>query len=217
VAARGLRNPISLVVLGLLAEQPLHPYGMRLLMRERGHDRKVKARPASLYDAVERLDAAGMIEVQESARAGRRPERTVYRLTAAGGAALQEWVRDGLLELDAPERFMVALSFMFALPKSEVIARLRRRTAALDELIETAERGIADAADSGVPDIFLSEEQYSQALRHAEHDWLTHFTGQLQSGALRWPSRSRHGARKTEPLTDSGSASRTGGRSSTTR
>ena len=49
---RTLRSPLSIVILGLLAEQPLHPYAMRVLMRERGHDRIVKKGAASLYDTV---------------------------------------------------------------------------------------------------------------------------------------------------------------------
>jgi DNA-binding PadR family transcriptional regulator len=178
-------------VLGLLAEQPLHPYGMRVLMRERGHDRIVKARPASLYDAVARLNAAGMIEVQESNRAGRRPERTVYRITHAGKAALQAWVREGLADIEAPERFVAALSFMFVMPKSGVLELLKRRTAALEDLIKRTDRGLAGTIASGVPRIFLSEEHYSQALRQAERDWLIQFTDELESGALQWPTRSR--------------------------
>jgi DNA-binding PadR family transcriptional regulator len=188
VRTRALRNPLSLVVLGLLAEQPLHPYGMRVLMRERGHDRIVKARSASLYDAVARLTTAGLVEVQQSTRAGRRPERTVYRITNEGKAALQAWVRDGLADLDSPARFIAALSFMFALPKDEVLGLLIRRATALSELIDAVERGLHDAVGSGVQEIFLTEERYSQALRVAERDWLVEFTDQLQGGTLVWPA-----------------------------
>jgi DNA-binding PadR family transcriptional regulator len=185
---RKLKSPLSLVILGLLAEQPLHPYAMRVLMRERGHDRIVKARPASLYDAVARLETAELIEVKESGREGRRPERTVYGITHGGRTALREWIRDGLVDLDAPERFVAALSFMYALPQDEVTELLAQRTGSLSELIDATERGLLDAVSNGVAPIFLSEERYSQALRVAELQWLQGFTEQLQDGTLQWPS-----------------------------
>jgi DNA-binding PadR family transcriptional regulator len=188
---RALRSPLSLVVLGLLAEQSLHPYAMRGLMRERGHDRIVKRGAASLYDAVARLASAGLIEAQETSRAGRRPERTVYRITPQGLGSLQSWVRDALADAGRPEQFTAALSFMYVVPQREAIALLEQRVSALSALITTAEAAILAAADAGVPVIFLSEESYSQALRHAERDWLEQFIQQLRSGQLRWPE-SRH-------------------------
>lgn len=191
MASRALRSPLSLVVLGLLAEQPLHPYGIRVLMGERGHDRIVKARPASLYDAVSRLGDAGLVEVQESTRDGRRPERTIYRITGAGLEALRTWVRDGLADLESSERFVAALSFMYALPRGEAIALLVERTEALAVLIEAAQTALATALEAGVREIFLSEERYSQALRHAEQEWLADFTRQLREGTLQWPRPQR--------------------------
>lgn len=187
MAPRALRNPLSLVVLGLLAEQPLHPYGIRVLMRERGHDRIVKARPASLYDAVTRLTEAGLAAVQESTREGRRPERTVYRITEPGKEALGDWLREGLTDFESSERFVAALSFMYALPKAEVIALLRQRIDRLGALIEAVDEGLHDALETGISEIFLSEERYAQALRQADRDWLAEFVQRLQDGTLQWP------------------------------
>lgn len=188
---RALRNPLSLVVLGLLAERPMHPYGMRMLMRERGHDRIVKAGPASLYDAVSRLADAGLLSAQESTREGRRPERTVYAMTAAGKTALQDRVREGLVDLGSSERFTAALSFMYALPKRQVTGLLEERAANLGELIDASDHGLNTALDAGVPPVFLSEERYGQALRRAELGWLTEFASQLGDGTLAWPKASR--------------------------
>ncbi|MBV9604940.1 MAG: PadR family transcriptional regulator [Solirubrobacterales bacterium] len=194
MAPRALRNPLSLVVLGLLAEQPLHPYAMRTLMRERGHERTVRASGASLYDAVARLERSGLIEVHSSSRDGGRPERTTYRITKAGQTELQVWVREGLTDLSNPQRFVAALSFMFVLAQQEVVALLEERTNAVSELIRSTEEGLGQALDARVSEIFLSEERYAQALRRAERDWLVEFTQQLRDRTLRWPDRS---ARKT--------------------
>ena len=186
MALRKLKSSLSLVVLGLLAERSMHPYAMRTLMRERGHERTARAGGASLYDAVGRLERAGLIEVQSSSREGRRPERTTYEITSAGRSELRAWIRSGLAEPDTPETFQAAISFMYALSRPEAIERLEHRLAALDAVIERAELAIAEAAET-VPAIFLSEEDYAQHMRVAERDWVSAFVRRLGSGELRWP------------------------------
>jgi DNA-binding PadR family transcriptional regulator len=184
---RSLVNPLTLVILGLLAEQPLHPYAMRVLMRERGHDRIVGRAPSSLYDAVNRLNAAGLIETHAAEQEGGRPERTVYRLTANGLDSLQGWVRQALADPERAGQFTAALSFMYGLPRDEVIGLLETRTTALEVLIEAGDNAISAALEAGVPAIFLSEGRYSHDLLRAQHDWLSAFTTQLRSGELSWP------------------------------
>jgi DNA-binding PadR family transcriptional regulator len=187
--ARALRSPLSLVLLGLLAEQPLHPYAMRTLMRERGHDRTVRASGASLYDAVARLERSGLIEVRSSSREGRRPERTTYRITPDGARELQAWVRAGLAELDTPASLQAAIAFMFALPKTDAIALLEHRAATLSTLIDQDDSALDEAAKT-VPEIFLSEDRYAQHMRTAERDWIAQFARRLRTGKLRWPRSS---------------------------
>jgi DNA-binding PadR family transcriptional regulator len=184
---RPLDSPLSIVILGLLAEQQLHPYAMRVLIRERGHTRIVGRSPASLYDAVGRLATAGYVEALEPRQEGRRPERTLYRLTESGAHALQAWVRQALADVERADQFTAALSFMYVLPKRVVIALLTRRQLALDAVIETGDVALADALAGGVSPIFLSEGRYSRALLQAKHDWLASFIAQLSSGQLRWP------------------------------
>jgi DNA-binding PadR family transcriptional regulator len=53
---------VALSVLNLLNERPMHPYEMRVLIRERGHDRAFKIRESSVYDTVSRLADRGFIE-----------------------------------------------------------------------------------------------------------------------------------------------------------
>src|SRR5260370_41556201 len=88
---RKLRSPLALVVLGLLAEEPLHPYAMRRRIGERAHDRLPGVRPASLYDAVQRLADAGLVSGGEPSPAGNPPERVRYAITDAGREALAGW------------------------------------------------------------------------------------------------------------------------------
>src|SRR5919197_1785983 len=88
------KTPLALALLNLLNEAPMHPYEMQVKMRERGHERAIRVKAASVYDTVERLTRLGFVEPLETSREGRRPERTVYRLTTRGAEELHAWLRD---------------------------------------------------------------------------------------------------------------------------
>jgi DNA-binding PadR family transcriptional regulator len=88
------RTPVALSVLSLLNERSMHPYEMRSLIRERGHDRAFRIKESSVYDIVARLADRGFIEPVEVSREGRRPERTVYAITEAGRDELIVWLWD---------------------------------------------------------------------------------------------------------------------------
>ena len=87
-------NPLSLAVLACLVERPMHPYEMGTTMRTRGQDQSIKLNYGSLYTVVEALARAGLIDAQETARAGKRPERTVYAITEAGRREFVDWLSE---------------------------------------------------------------------------------------------------------------------------
>jgi DNA-binding PadR family transcriptional regulator len=182
------RTPLALAVLSLLLERPMHPYEMKILMQERGHDRVIKIKGASVYDAVERLHRLGFIEPLETSREGRRPERTVYSVTDAGREELQEWLRE-LLSRPAAEypQFAAALAFMAGLEnEKEVVGLLQWRAVALEAEMAAAEKVIGGTLDQGIPRMFIIEEEYSQAMRKAELDFIRRLVADLESGEL-WP------------------------------
>jgi DNA-binding PadR family transcriptional regulator len=185
---RKLRSPLALVVLGLLAEEPLHPYAMRQRIGERAHERLPGVRPASLYDVVQRLADAGLISPGEPSREGHRPERVSYAITDAGRGALIGWVTESLGDPARADEFPAALAFMYALGPDRVATVLRARAHQLSESITADEAALAAAEAGGVPPIFLSEHRYQVALRRAERDWIAAFTEALGTGALIWPS-----------------------------
>ena len=84
MAKRKMSNPLALAVLSLLVEKPMHPYEMSSTMRERVKEASIKLNYGSLYSVVDSLQRHHLIEVQETIREGRRPERTVYAITEAG-------------------------------------------------------------------------------------------------------------------------------------
>lgn len=185
---RKLRSPLSLVVLGLLGEQPLHPYAMRQRISERAHDRLPGVRVASLYDVVQRLADAGLVAPDEPSREGRRPERVTYEITTAGHAALTAWVADSLSDPGRDEEFPVALSFMYALGRDRVVEIIGQRASALARQLALDEAALVGAEAAGILPVFLSEHRYQLALRQAEHAWLVNFAEDLRTGALGWPT-----------------------------
>ena len=67
------------------------------------------------------IDRAGLIEPIATTREGRRPERTVYRLTGAGGDELVAWLRELLAKpVHEPSQFFAAVSLLLYLPPDDV-------------------------------------------------------------------------------------------------
>ena len=186
--ARLPRTPLTLAVLNLLSERAMHPYEMKTLMRERGHDGVIKLKGGSVYDTVERLQRLGFIDTVETSREGRRPERTVYAINEAGRDELKAWLRDMIARPvnDYPQ-FAAALAFVVALEdREEVISELSRRAMALEAQIAADETILRSMAKSAIPRIFGIELEYAQAMRRAEMGWVRRFIEELKEGDL-WP------------------------------
>ena len=47
------RTPLALAVMNLLMERPMHPYEMKLKMKERGHDQVIRIKGGSIYDTTD--------------------------------------------------------------------------------------------------------------------------------------------------------------------
>jgi len=175
-------------VLNLLSERSMHPYEMKTLMRERGHDGVIKLKGGSVYDTVERLQRLGFIDTVETSREGRRPERTVYAINEAGRDELKAWLRDMIARPvnDYPQ-FAAALAFVVGLQdREEVISELSRRAMALEAQIAADETILRSMAKSAIPRIFGIELEYAQAMRRAEMEWVRRFIEELKEGDL-WP------------------------------
>ena len=186
---------LALAVLELLAKAPMHPYEMKHRMVEREHARAIPFKQASIYDTVERLTEAGLVEPLLTNRDGRRPERTIYRLTPAGAAELDTWVRQ-LLEEPTREypRFGAALMFLGALRhKEEAIKVLERRATAYEAEIANINAKLGQVSPD-LPRLFTIEEEYGQAMRQAELDWIRRTIAELQDGSLEWPDLLHHEA-----------------------
>ncbi len=176
----------ELAVLALLREHPMHPYEIQRLLKERRKDDVLVLKRGSLYHAIRRLAAAGLIVAGETSRAGLRPERTCYSLAPAGEAALAAWLRQLVSVPRAePSSFMGAMSFLIHLEPEEAIGALQQRLEALqaemvafDQRIESAQRRIGR--------INLIESEYARAMRAAEAKWVRDLLADLRAGKLTW-------------------------------
>src|ERR1700716_1801278 len=123
-----LANPLALAVLALLFERPMHPYEMAVTLKDRHKEESIKLRYGSLYTVIDLLLARGFIAAKATSREGKRPERTVYALTAAGLDELRDWLRE-LLRDPAKEYppFEAGLCLLPVLPPDEAVSLLRQR------------------------------------------------------------------------------------------
>ena len=180
------RSVLALVLLSLLAEEPMHPYRMHEVIKERGKDRIANvAQRNSVYQTIDRLLRAELITVRETARDERRPERSVYELTAAGRDALYTWTGE-MLESPAPEfpEFPAALASVMILTPEDVTARLERRAADLRSSLAADREALRAVPD--LPRLFLLDDEYSLAVREAELTWVEGVLAALRSGELTW-------------------------------
>ena len=177
-----------LMVLVLLAEAPMHPYEMQRVMQARGKDNVVRVQRGSLYPAVERLAAAGLVEPIETERDGRRPERTVYRITEDGLETAELWLATMLREVrNEFTDFPAALSFMPLLSAPEARAELTARLVSLGKGI-AAIRSVTEDMNERfqLPRLFLIDTEYQLVMLQAEFEWVSSVVDDIAAGRLSW-------------------------------
>jgi len=184
--ATSYRNLWALTVLCLLREAPMHPYAMQRLIRQRKKDDFLDLKRGSLYNNIERLQRAGLIEPVETTREGRRPERTVYRLTGEGARELNTW----LCELvGKPARgsiqFVAALSFLGHLRPKEAIDQLSRRASILKAEIAGLDMALTELVPQ-LGRLLVLEAEYERSMKQAELAWVQSLIDDLRRGDFTW-------------------------------
>ncbi|TDV51961.1 PadR family transcriptional regulator [Actinophytocola oryzae] len=182
---RKVANPLALAVLALLAEKPMHPYEMSSTLRERAKEQSIKLNYGSLYSVVESLVRHKLIEVRETVRDGRRPERTVYAITEPGRIELVDWMSE-LLAVPVKEyhQFEAALSLMPVLSPDEVVRLLETRRTRLDAEIAANDGIFAQMAARGMPYLWMIEADYAQVLRRAEREFVVSTIERLKKAEM---------------------------------
>lgn len=178
---------LQISALAVFAEQPRHPYEVYQLMLERREDRVVKLRPGSLYHAINRLVQTELLTATGTGREGNRPERTTYRITSAGRAALTSHVT-AMLRARAEEypQFPLAIAEMHNLDADTARAALEERLLELRTEVELAQEGRVHVESIDLPEVLWLDNDYLLAMTHAELAWTEQLVGRLASGDLTW-------------------------------
>jgi DNA-binding PadR family transcriptional regulator len=181
------KDMVALTTLGLLSEQPFHPYEIQRLLRER-HKSYAVGKTRTLYRAIEELESAGYIEPIETSREGRRPERTVYRITPEGSEELENWLSDLLATpVDETPVFRVAVGLLGYITQERAESALARRVVGLRARVASLEAALGMAQeDLGLPRLVLLELEHAIAVDSAEIEWIRSIIADMQSGALVW-------------------------------
>jgi len=182
---RNRSNPLALAVLISLYERPMHPYEVATTLRQRNKHESVRLNYGSLYAVVASLERRGLIAPQETARAGRLPERTVYDLTEAGRVEMHDWLTDLIATpvKDYPS-FEAALSFLPALPPGDVVGLLRERGQRLEFEIAQYHAGRELVEKQGLPRLFWIETEFRALLREAELSYVRRLADEIEFGSL---------------------------------
>lgn len=182
---RKVGNLLALAILAVLVPgRPMHPYQMATVLRKTGKEHDMRIKWGSLYTVVQNLERHGFIQATGSDREGRRPERTIYAITHAGRAELEDWLRE-LVAVPEPEpsRLEAALSVLGVLSPDEATALLDQRLRALDVDI-AAQQAMLEQTGKHVARIFLIEAEYALAMRRAEAEWVRGLLAELAHGTL---------------------------------
>ena len=173
-----LDNPLILPILGLLAEQPRHPYAVFAELRQRYP--YLRVRNATVYTLLETLKAARWIETREDG------SHEALRATGAGAAALGERVDAGVRggDLTGGPSYMAALAYLSIMPPGRAARALRARaTAIADEA-----RRLQDVLDAAAtPEARMIEVHYLLTRLQHDRQWLTATARRIETAELAWP------------------------------
>lgn len=164
---------IRLVILGILSQKPLHGYEIKHIISEHMGD-WTDIKFGSIYFALSKLAEAGDVAVVEENRSGKRPAKTVYRITPKGESEFirllkQLWneVRQTIYPFD------IAIFFMNYLTQDEVVKYLKKRIEAIEEkLIFLNEHKKEHQKNAHIPPQAIAIINHSLLHLEAELKWV---------------------------------------------
>jgi DNA-binding PadR family transcriptional regulator len=149
----------EIIFLGLLKESPKHGYQIKKEIKEvfslfAGIDLK------SIYYPLKSLEKRGLI-TKRIAKAGKRPERLVYALTAKGEDRFEELLSKNLLNFKRPQFSLdLSLYFLDYIKPDIVKRRLKMRMRLLKKLLSDLRRMV----------VTLRKKKSTSLVRILEHN-----------------------------------------------
>jgi DNA-binding PadR family transcriptional regulator len=170
-------SKVEVVILGLLAEEPLYGYDLLERFRSRSMGFWVEVGKASVYQALRRLEREGFVggRAQEGSEG---PDRRVYRITRAGRARLVAGLAERAAALEPYETSGgLALGFAHLLSASDARRAVDAREAAVRDLLDAirTERTRTAGERGAAPTVSLAMLDRQEAFAKAELAWIKTF------------------------------------------
>ncbi|MCH7719785.1 MAG: PadR family transcriptional regulator [Planctomycetes bacterium] len=164
-----------LLILWLLAEGPMHGYRIKKVLEDESLRFWFPVAFASIYSMLRTLVRQGHARIAAREREGRRPQRTLYRLTPSGRKHYAELLRAAWRTPPSPANPVnLALAAFGDLDDAEVRTLQRQRTDALEHRLERLD-GLARSAPAGE----IVERE--RAIAVAELKWLRKCISRVES------------------------------------
>jgi DNA-binding PadR family transcriptional regulator len=168
---------VDLIVLGLLADEPLYGYDLLERFRERSMGFWTDLAKASVYQALRRLERRGLIGGRDQAGT-QGPDRRVFRISRAGRALLRDGLQERFGELAPFETEAgLALGFSGLLTPPQARGARAERERTLRELIDRLNSERVRTHEDRSPGRAVSNAMLDrqEALARAELGWLATF------------------------------------------
>jgi DNA-binding PadR family transcriptional regulator len=165
--------------------QPVHGYDVRRELLSWGADQWASIQPGSVYHALKKLAADGLLREVASEQVGGRPARVLYEVTPKGDDDFRDLLAQHWWQpLPATDPWQAALCFLPSLPREEAVAALRARAGTL----RAAAAGNRAAVDQGwaTPDAKPAHVGWMLELviarNEAEADWCDRIAERIEAG-----------------------------------
>jgi DNA-binding PadR family transcriptional regulator len=131
------RNTLRYIILGLLGTRPMTGYDIKLAF-DRALATYWNAGNSQIYTTLKNLNNAGLVEAEIIVQKT-RPNRKVYRLTAAGQDELARWLQEDVPDRFTKDEFLTKLFFCGETSDEIALKHLREHRASLLKQIEHLE------------------------------------------------------------------------------
>jgi DNA-binding PadR family transcriptional regulator len=176
-------SKVEVVVLGLLAEEPLYGYGVLERFRARSMGFWAEVGRASVYQALRRMESEGLVTGREQ-EGSEGPDRRVFRITKTGRDRLRAGLADRASELSPYETdACLALGFAHLQSATEVRRAIDARELAVRDLLDAIRTERArTSGDRGAGRLIANAMlDRQEGLAKAELAWL----GRFRSGSTK--------------------------------
>lgn len=127
---------IQMFILGLLYDQPLHPYQLKKVIKTNHWEKLVNLNDGTLYYGFDVLHKKHHIEIADIIEEEHRPTKKVYRITESGKEELRKEIYSNLKNHTKLQSLYSALLFIDCAERDVIISTLKKRISKLDKTLE---------------------------------------------------------------------------------